>query len=62
MVTNKNKRLKNNQACLELFFKRLFFQSGALRERRSQSQYLELFFKRLFFQSGALLGKTKSIP
>jgi hypothetical protein len=37
MVTNKKKRLKNNQACLKLFFKRFFFQSGALREGRSQS-------------------------
>jgi len=25
MVTNKNKRLTNNQAGLKLFFKRLFF-------------------------------------
>ena len=48
MVTNKNKRLQNNQACLKLFCKRLFFQSGALRERRSQS----LFFK--FFTSSLL--------
>ena len=30
MVTNKKKRLQNNQACLKLFCKRFFFQSGAL--------------------------------
>jgi hypothetical protein len=32
MVTNKTKRLKNNQAGLKLFFKRLVFQSVALRD------------------------------
>jgi hypothetical protein len=30
VVTNKTKRMKNNQACLKLFFMRFVFQSGAL--------------------------------
>jgi hypothetical protein len=49
MVTNKKKRLKNNQACLKLFFKRFFFQSGALREGRSQSLLLEIILFRISF-------------
>jgi hypothetical protein len=36
-VTNKKKKSKNNQACLNLFLDFFFFQSGALLERRSQS-------------------------
>jgi hypothetical protein len=41
MVTNKNKRLTNNQADLKLFFKRLVFQSSALKKRRSQSKNMK---------------------
>ena len=50
MVTNKKKRLKNNQACLKLFFKRFFFQSGALREIyiiNCQIQYFSHFLHHL---------------
>jgi hypothetical protein len=69
VVTNKKKCQINNQACLKLFIWHFFFQSGALRERRSQSLgnvkiicLLEIIYLAFLFSKRSFAGKTKSIP